>query len=88
MGIDIIDRIEKEEFRDITYKEIILCYDEETDSEFYRVEWVDEIQDGCGWENEAEFDTLDEAYDFYNKINEPKEYVSRFNSNGFSWRRI
>ena len=83
MGIDKIDVLKKD-----SEKELILYYDEETDSEFYAVEYTTSIEDGRHWKDEVEFDTLEEAKEFYYSVPEPSVYSSRFDENGFRWRRI
>lgn len=83
MGIDKIETIRKDE-----HKEITLYYDEETDSEFYLVEYTTSIEDGRCWQDEAEFDTLDEAEEFYYSLPEPSVYRSYFDENGFRWRKL
>ena len=69
-------------------RELALYYDEETDSEFYTVEYTTSIEDGCHWKDEVEFDTLEEAKEFYYSIEEPRVYRSSYNENGFKWREI
>lgn len=83
MGIDKIDIILEE-----SEKELSLFYDEEEDKEFYVVEYTTSIEDWTHWKAEVEFDTLQEAKEFYYSVPEPSIYSSSFNENGFKWRRI
>jgi len=83
MELEDIETINRDD-----YREIILCYSPDEDKEYYRVEWTTEIQNDQAFGDEAFFDTLDEAKEFYYKIEEPKSYWGVYNENGFHWRLV
>lgn len=83
MSIDKIEIILEE-----SEKELSLYYDEETDSKFYVVEYTTSIEDWTHWKDEVEFDTLEEAKEFYYSVDEPRVYSSSYNENGFKWREV